>query len=171
MLSPYQGFEGRSITGVYKIAAAAFSGLALVAQTSDASPLTPSPYGNSLGTLVPGSVTTGGIQRETGWLLQPVTTSGPTVLEVLSSVYDESVAAGQIASVLLSLSGCQVATDQYVTGSATGAISFGGGVALDTACGIASGQPRVAQGGDVKRLLFKGQVVQRTIPLGIFQII
>jgi hypothetical protein len=144
-----------------------------MANTADASPLTPSPYGNSLGTLAPATITTAGVLRETAWLLQPVTVTGPTVLEVLSSVYDESVAAGQIASCVLSLSGAQVATDQYVATGGTGAgqILFNGSVAQDATCGIHAGQPRVLQTGDAPRLIFKGQVVQRTLPLGIFAII
>lgn len=173
MLSPYLGFEGRDITGVYRITVASASGLALTALASDTRPLTPSPYGNSLGSLTAGSVTTAGVVRETGWLLQPVTATGPSVFSVLSSVYDESIAAGQIASVLLSKSGAQVATDQYVAagGAGAGQILFDGTVALDKTCGIFNGQPRVLQTGDVARLLFKGQVVQRTLPLGIFEII
>jgi hypothetical protein len=169
MFTPILGFDERAIVGVYKVASVASSGLAMMALASDTTPLTPSPYGNSYGTVQPATITTAGVLRETGWLLQPVTASGPSVFSILASIYDESVPAGTVAGVVLSKSGCQIATDQYATG--TGAITFAGSVALDATCGINAGQPRTLQTGDVARLLFKGQVVQRTLPLGLFEII
>lgn len=173
MLTPYLGLEGRDILGVYKIAAAANSGLALQMVTSDATPLTPSPYGRQSGTLGPATVTTASGKKETGWLLQPVTPTGPSVFSVLASIYDESVAVGQVAAVVASRQGTQIATDQYVAagGSAAGQIVFDGTVALDELCGIYQGQPRVLQTGDLARLQFKGQVIQRNTPLAIFEII
>lgn len=169
MLTPFLGFDERAIVGVHKIAVASSSGIALMQATTDATPLTPSPYGNSYGTLTAATILTAGPVRETGFLLQPVTATGPSVFSILASIYDESVAAGTIAAVLLSKSGAMIATDQYSTG--TGAITFAGSVALDAACGYNAGLVRTVQAGDATRAIFKGQVVQRTLPLGIFQII
>ena len=170
MLSPFLGFEARDFVGTYVVAAAAASGLAMSLSGTDTTPLSPTPYGNSFGTLVPATCTTTNNLQETAWLLQPVTTTGPSVFNLLSSIYDESVMVGSVASVVLSRKGCQIATDQYLA-SGTGQIKFDGTVTLETECGIASGQPRVAQAGDLNRLQFKGQVVQRNVPCAIFQIL
>lgn len=175
MLSPFLGFVQSDIVGVFKAGAVMASGLALMLDTTDASPLTPSFYGNSFGTVKAATLTaTSGPARETGFLLQPVSTNGPSVFSVLASIYDESVAAGTNAAVLLSKSGAMIATDQYATGAATGAIKFDGTVALETACGINAGMARVAQTtapADTVRLVFKGQVTQRNTALAVFQIV
>lgn len=170
MLSPFLGFVQSDIVGVFKAGAVMASGLALMLDTTDASPLTPSFYGNSFGTVKAANITTAGVIRETGFLLQPVTTSGPSVFSVLASIYDESVAAGTNAAVLLSKSGAFIASDQYLA-SGTGAIKFDGTVALETACGINAGMVRTVQAGDASRLVFKGQVTQRNTALAVFQIV
>lgn len=170
MLSPFLGFTERDIVGTYVAGAAMNSGLAVVLSTSDTSPLTPNAYGNSFGTLALATCTTTNNLPEMGWVLQPVTTSGPSIFNLLSSIYDESVPVGANPAVVLSKPRAQVATDQYLA-TGTGHIAFDGSVALDTVCGIASGQPRVLQTGDLQRLIFKGQVVQRQIPCAIFEII
>lgn len=185
MLALLAGFMEKEIFGSFTVASATASGLAMAIQNSDNSPLNPSPYGNFFGTIAPATVTQTFVQsgttpfavtevsvsgREAGWLLQPVTSSGPALLNILAEVYDESVAAGGVAALALSKSGALIATDQYSTG--TGAISFGGAVALGTTCGINAGQPRVLQAGDAPRLIFMGKVVQRgTITMATFQII
>lgn len=172
MLSPFAGFEGREIFGAFTVANPTQSGLAVaISSTINASaPLNPNPYGNFYGTLVPASVTTSGLYKEQGWLLQPVSQTGPSILSILASIYDESVAVGQTAAVVLPVGGKLIATDQYLP-SGTGAIVFDGSVTLGTTCGIANGQPRVLQSGDVPRLVFLGKVVQRTVPCAIFQIV
>lgn len=169
MLSPLIGFADREVVGIYKVAAPAQSGLAMGSIVGDTSPLTPSPYGNSFGSIYPVSVTTAGVLRETGWLLQPVTATGPSVFSVIASIYDESVAQGQTAAVVASVSGKTIATDQYVA-SGSGAITVGT-TAIETICGIYQGQPRILQGGDQPRLIFKGQTVQNRIPCGMFLIL
>jgi hypothetical protein len=169
MLTPYLGFEARHIAGVYISTVAAASGLAMAIDPSYTAPLTPTPYGRQMGRLTVASCTNSNNLHETGWLLQPVTATGPSVFSVLASIYDESVAVNQVCAIVLSASNCQVATDQYVA-SGTGAILFDGSVALDSDVAIHNGQPRVPQSGDLPRLQFKGQVVQRNTPLGIFSI-
>ncbi len=169
MLSPLIGFTDREILGVYTVNAAAQSGLALGSVVGDLSVNSPSPYGNSFGSVAPVSCTTAGTLRETGWLLQPVTLTGPSVFSVLASIYDESVAAGQTAAMVASVSGKTIATDQYVA-SGTGAINLST-VAPDTIVGIFNGQPRLLQSGDQPRLQYKGQVLQRTIPCAMFLIL
>lgn len=180
MFSPYLGFTERDIYGVFKIIltnwsgspTSASSGLALQQDsTNDTSPLTPSTYANSLGSLIPATIVTSGApSHETGWLLQPANLTGPSILSLLSTVYDESIASGSTAAVVRSTQGALIATDQYVA-SSTGAITFGGSVALDAYIGLASGMPRVAQSGDVNRLQFKGSVVQRQTTCALFQIL
>lgn len=169
MLSPFLGLNERDILGVYAVAAAMNAGLAVGLSGADTTPLTPTPYGNSFGTVAAVSCTTTNNLKETGWLLQPVSASGPSIFNFLASIYDESVAAGAIASVVASKAGAQIATDQYLA-SGTGHIAFDGSVILDTACGIAAGQPRVTQAGDLNRLSFKGQVSQRLTACAIFEI-
>jgi hypothetical protein len=169
MLSPLLGFTERDIVGVFKVASASASGLAMIQDSlTDTSPLSPSPYANSFGSLVAASITTA--LPEDGYLLQPVTTTGPSVFSILASIYDESVAAGTTAALLLRKSGGFIATDQYVSGSGTGAITVGS-TSLNTICGIASGQFRIKQSGDTARAIFKGQVTQRATALAMFAII
>lgn len=168
MLSPFLGYTERDIVGVYSVASATASGVAVVADSSGTAPLSPTPYGNQYGAVVAASITAAGT-RELGFLLQPVTTSGPSLLSILAQVYDESIPAGAVAAVLLSKSGAQIATDQFATGTATGAILFDGSVAIDAVCGIASGLFRVKQGGDIARAQFLGAVNQRGSELAVFQ--
>lgn len=178
MFSPYLGFDERDIYGVHKInlahwtgtPATASSGLALMQDATNDGALVPSTYANSIGSLIPATVVTASApSRETGWLLQPVSTSGPSLLSLLSTVYDESIASGGTAAVCKSVSGAYIATDQYATG--TGAITFAGTVALDAELGIAAGMPRVLQTGDAIRLAYKGSVYQRQIQCLLAQII
>jgi len=171
MFSPFLGFNHKEIVGTFAINTAAQSGLAVYQNSGNATALSSGLYGNNFGDVVPATVTTTGTIRELGWLLQPATATGPSVFSVLASIYDESIAAGQNAAVVLSKSGCIIATDQFVSGSGTGAIKFDGTVAINTACGLINGQPRVTQTGDVNRLLFMGQVLQRNITCAVFQII
>lgn len=170
MLSPFIGFNERDLTGIYSIAVPMNSGLAVIQDSTDATPLTPSPYGNFFGRAVAASCLAANNLTETGWVMQPVTATGPSVFSLLSSIYDESIAAGAVASVLLSKKKAQIATDQYVTGAGAGAIKFDGTVPRLSLCGIANGQPRVAQAGDSNRLVFLGQVTQRNTPCAIFEI-
>lgn len=170
MLSPFLGFTERDIIGVYAVAAATASGVVVSQDATDTSPLSPTPYGNQFGHVVAASITTSPAgQRELGFLLQPVTTSGPTLLSILAQVYDESIPAGAVAAVLFAKTGCQVATDQYLA-SGTGKIAFDGSVALGTACGINAGLYRVTQAGDANRALFMGAVNQRGSEIAVFQI-
>lgn len=185
MLAPLQGWLDREVVGVFKVAVAMASGLAVVIDNSaNTAPLNPSPYANSFGQVkaaspaqtitqsgtTPFAVTAVVDARETGWLLQPVTASGPSLLSVLSQVYDESVAAGGTAAVLPSKAGALIGTDQYVTAGGA-AIKFDGTVALGAICGINNGQPRLVQAGDAGRLQFMGKVSQRLLALATFQII
>lgn len=170
MLSPFLGFTERDIIGVYAVNSATASGVIVSLDATNSAPLNPTPYGNQFGDVVAASITTSPAgQRELGFLLQPVTTNGPSLLSILAQVYDESIPAGAVAAVLFAKTGNQVATDQYVA-SGTGAISFSGSTALNTPCGIASGLYRVAQAGDVNRALFMGAVNQRGSELAVFQI-
>lgn len=169
MLTPFLGFEGRAIAGVFTVNAAAQSGLAM-SVAGDNSSNTTGVYGNNFGSVSPATIITSGTIRETGYLLQPVTATGPSIFSVLASIYDESVAAGTVASIVLSQSGNIIATDQYVA-SGTGAIAFAGTVLPGAALGLINGQPRVLQSGDVARGIFMGQVLQRTIPCLVMQII
>lgn len=171
MLSPFMGFEGREICGVFTVGAPAQSGLAMVLSAGDTTPLNPNPYGANFGTVVPASIiTASGPYKETGYLLQPVTQDGPSIFSILASIYDESVAQGQTAALVLPVAGKFIATDQYLL-SGTGAIAFDGSVAVGTTCGIASGQWRTLQTGDVPRAVFYGEVVQNDVPCAVFQII
>lgn len=174
MFSPYLGFMERDIVGTYKVSSAAASGLAMMLNVSDTSPNTPGVYANSLGSVVPASITTTASNKEIGWLLQPVTTSGPSILSLISSVYDESVAAGQTAAICLSKSNAIIATDQYVTTTADATYGINPLTAtLNAPCGIVSGQPRLkdATANDAERLLFVGAVYQRQILCGLFSLI
>ena len=181
MLALLAGWMEKDIFGSFKVAAATSSGLAMKIDSSDATPLSPSPYGNSFGSLVvaspgqtftqsgttPFAVTAVQTDRELGWLLQPVSTNGPALLNILAEVYDESVAAGGTAALALSRAGSLIATDQLGA-----SIVFDGSVTLGTICGINAGKPRVLVAGDAPRLKFMGKVVQRgTITMGTFQIL
>jgi len=183
VLSPLAGFQEREILGVYKVAAAMASGLAVGIDSTNTAPLNPSPYGNSFGSVTVASpvitVTQSGTTpfavsgisetREIGYLLQPVTTSGPSILSVLSQVYDESVAAGNTAAVLLAKSGGLIATDQYLTTTGN-AIKFDGSVTLGVACSIVNGITQLQSGLQATRSTFQGKIVQRNLPLAVFQI-
>ncbi len=171
MFSPLHGFLERESVGLFKVAAATNAGLAMDINGSDTSPFTASnSYAASYGTIVTASCTTAGNNtRELGWLLTPVTTSGPSLLNVLTKVDDESVAAGNVAVIYLSKAGALIATDQFSTG--TGIIHTDGTTAPGTICGIAAGQPRVLQSGDEPRLKLLGLVVQRGLKLCSFQIL
>lgn len=171
MFTPFLGFSHKDIIGTFAVNSAMQSGLAVIQNSGATQALTSGVYGNNFGDVVAATITSTGNLRELGWLLQPVTATGPSVFSVLASIYDESIAAGQNPAVILSKSGAIIATDQYVAGSGTGAIKFDGTVALGTACGLNGGQPRVAQSGDVDRLIFMGQVLQRNITCAIFSII
>jgi hypothetical protein len=179
MLTPFIGFHEREIIGVYVVGAPANSGLGMTLSTADATPIVATPYGNSFGTIVPATTNTaasgvGATFREQGYLLQPVTASGPSVFSILSSIYDESVPEGEVAGVVSPKAGAQIATDQYVA-SGSGAILFDGSVALLTQCSLNAGMVRTNQTNDVSRLLFLGQTVQRVqsgvAPLAVFQIL
>jgi len=160
MFSPYLGFQERDILGVFKVSVATSSGTAMQRDTTDTSPRVPSTYANSLGSVTAASILSSNGNKEIGWLLQPVSTAGPSLLSILSSVYDESVPALSTAAVVASKPGCHIATDQYVA-SSTGSITTS--TALDTTLGIASGMLRTVQGGDATRATFQGFVVQRRI--------
>jgi hypothetical protein len=182
MLSPLHGYLERESVGLFKVASATNSGLAMDISASDTSPMTLTTYGENYGTAVPATLTYSFTQsgttpfavtgisasRELGWLLQPVSASGPSLLNILVQVYDESVAAGQIAVLVMSKAGALIATDQYLA-SGTGHIDFT--QAPGTICGIASGQPRILQAGDVPRLKLLGAVSQRGIKLASFQVL
>lgn len=178
MFSPYLGFMERDIYGVHKIIlsnwsgspSSASSGLALMQDAANDGALTPSTYANSIGSLIPATVVTASKPaKETGWLLQPASTTGPSLLSLLSTIYDESISSGSTAAVCKSVAGAYIATDQYST--TTGAITFAGAVALDAYIGINAGQPRVLQAGDAQRLQYKGSVFQRQIQCALLQII
>lgn len=170
MLAPLSGWVDREVYGVFKVATATAAGLAVQIDATNTAPLSVSLYGNSFGSVVPASIVNAG-DMELGYLLQPVTATGPTLLNVLSQVYDESIAAGGTAAILPPKQGALIGTDQFATGAATGAIKFDNTVTLGTLCGIASGTIRVKQAGDVARLKFLGQVAQRNLTLAAFQII
>jgi hypothetical protein len=183
MLSPLAGFIEREILGIFKVNAAMASGIAVGIDATDTTPLSPSPYGNSFGSVVAASPVVSGtadtgtgaltalkLGREIGYLLQPVTATGPSILSVLSQVYDESIAEGNTAAVLLAKAGAMIATDQFQTSGAQ-AIKFDGTVALGTACSIVSGVTQVQTGLQATRSIFLGKIVQRRLPLGVFQIV
>jgi hypothetical protein len=183
MLSPLAGFQEREILGVFKVATAMASGLAVGIDSTNTAPLNPSPYGNSFGSVVvaspavtftqsgttPFAVSSISHTREIGYLLQPVTTNGPSLLSVLSQVYDESVAAGNTAAVLLAKAGGIIATDQYLTTTGQ-AIKFDGSVSLGAVCSIVNGVTQLQTGAQASRSIFLGKIVQRNLPLGVFQI-
>lgn len=183
MLALVQGFAEKDISGTYTVAAATASGLAMSLDASNTAPNNPTPYGNSYGSVIaaspaltitqsgttPFAVTNVVADRELGWLLQPASSSGPTLLNILTQVYDESVAAGNTCALALSKAGNIIGSDQYSTG--TGAITPGT-TALNTICGINAGQPRVQQAGDAARLKYQGKMVTRgNITLALFQIL
>jgi hypothetical protein len=172
MFSPLHGFLERESVGLFTVAAAMNSGLAVDINASDTTPFTnASPYGSVYGTAVTYSGTTASNNtRELGWLLTPVSTNGPSLLNILTQVYDESVAAGGTAVVVMSKAGALIATDQFVASGGT-AIKLDGTQAPGTIAGIASGQPRLLQGGDVARLKLIGAVVQRGLKLASFEIL
>lgn len=181
MLAPLQGWLDREVLGVFRVAAATASGVAMqIDNSQNTGPLNPSPYANSFGYAVaaspsqtitqsgttPFAVTSVVNQMELGYLLQPVSANGPALLSILSQVYDESVPAGATAAILPPKQGAFIGTDQFGT-----SVKFDGTVALGTVCGINAGQVRVLVAGDAPRLKFMGKVVQRTLSLATFQIL
>lgn len=171
MFSPLHSFIEREHMGMYKVNFSTPSGIAVDIDPSNTAPLAGSVYGAIYGNVVAYTGTTASNNtRELGWLLQPVTATGPSLLNVLTMVYDESVAQGQTAVVCMSKAGALIATDQFVT-SGTGQILFSGATALGTICGINAGVVRTLQTGDVPRLKFLGKITQRNLSLGGFQIL
>ena len=183
MLSPLAGWVDRELLGVFTVATALPSGTAVDISSADTSPLTPSPYGNSFGTVVaatsseafvqsgttPFAVTDVGLGRPLGWLLQPVNSTGPSLLEIMTQVYDENILQGGTAAVLPAKAGAFIATDQFSSG--TGAVKFDGTVPLGTQLGVNAGLLRVRQAGDTPIGKFVGQVVQRNTACAAFQIL
>ena len=171
MFSPLHSFLEREHMGMYKVNFATPSGIAVDVDPTNTAVLAGSVYGAVYGNVVAYSGTTASNNtRELGWLLQPVTATGPSLLNVLTQVYDESVAEGQTAVVCMSKAGALIATDQFVT-TGTGAIKFDTSVAAGTICGINAGVVRTLQAGDVPRLKFLGKITQRNLSLGGFQIL
>lgn len=182
--SPLHGFLEREHMGMFPVKTALASGLAVEIDNTNTAPLSGGVYGAVYGNVVAATPTqtitqsgttpfavTGVVNgRELGWLMQPVTTSGPSLLNVLTQVYDESVAVNSNPVVCLSKTGALIATDEYVA-SGTGAVKFDGTTAIATICGINAGQPRVLQAGDAPRLKFLGKVVQRNLTCAAFQIL
>jgi len=173
MLAPLQGWLDREVMGVFRVATAMASGVAVsIDNSQNTGPLNPSPYSNSFGFAVAATIASASAgSKELGYVLQPVTTNGPALLSILSQVYDESVPANATTAILPPKQGALIGTDQYVTGAGTGAIKFDGTVALGALCGINAGLVRVKQAADEPRLQFMGKVVQRLLPLATFQIV
>lgn len=171
MFSPLHSFLEREHMGMYKVNFSTPSGIAVDIDPTNSAVLAGSVYGAIYGNVVAYTGTTASNNtRELGWLLQPVTATGPSLLNVLTQVYDESVAQGQTAVVCMSKAGALIATDQYLA-TGTGAIKFDGTVAAGTICGISAGAPRALQAGDVPRLKFLGKITQRNLSLAGFQIL
>lgn len=170
MFSPLHGFLEREQMGMFAVNTALASGLAVDIDTTNTAPLTGSIYGPVYANVVTATLTTASNNlREIGWLMQPVTASGPSLLNVLTQIYDESVKQGSVAVVVMPKAGALIATDQFLA-TGTGKIAFDGTVAPGTVCGIAAGQPRVLQAGDQPRLKFLGKVVQRAAACASFQL-
>lgn len=183
MFSPLHGFLEREHMGMFSVNTALASGLAVEIDTTNNNPLSGSIYGAVYGNVVAASpaqtITQSGTTpfavtnvvngRELGWLMQPVTASGPSLLNVLTQVYDESVAVKSNPVVCLSKTGALIATDQFVA-SGTGQITFANGT-VGSICGINAGQPRIQQAGDAPRLKLLGKVVQRGLTCAAFQIL
>jgi len=158
--------------GMYKVNFSTPSGIAVDLDPTNTAVLAGSVYGAIYGNVIAYTGTTASNNtRELGWLLQPVTATGPSFLNVMTNVYDESVAQGQTAVVCMSKAGALIATDQYITGAGTGAIKFDGTVIPGTICGINAGVVRTLQAGDQPRLKFLGKITQRNLSLGGFQIL
>lgn len=173
MLAPLQGWLDREVMGVFRVATAMASGIVVsIDNSQNSGPLNPTPYSNSFGFATAATIAnTNAGAKELGYVLQPVSTNGPSLLSILSQVYDESVPANATTAILPPKQGALIGTDQYPTGASTGAIKFDGTVALGALCGVNAGLIRVAQAGDQQRFQFMGKVVQRTLPLATFQIV
>jgi hypothetical protein len=172
MFSPLHGYLEREFMGMYQVNFATPAGIAVTLDSTNTAPLSGSIYGATYGDVVAattntGASTVGYTTRELGWLLQPVTASGPSLLNILVQVYDESIPQGATAVVCMSKTGALIATDQYET-SGGQAIKFDGTVALNTACSINAGLVRTVTTDDITRLLFQGKIVQRNLTLASF---
>lgn len=164
MFSPLQGYTEREKFGMFAVHTALASGLAVEPDSGSTASMTPSPYGPIFGNVVVANcVTASGTLRELGWLEQPVTTSGPSLLQILGQIYNESVPIDANAVIVQSKAGAMIATDQL---DAT--ILFDGSLTPGTPCGIHDGKPRTVQTGDAPRLRLLGQVTQRGVACGAF---
>lgn len=180
MFSPLHGYLEREHVGMFAVNTALASGLAVEIDPSNTAPLSGGVYGAVYGNVVvaspgqtitqsgttPFAVTAVSSTRELGWLMQPVTSTGPSLLNILSQTYDESLKQGSNPVVVMSKAGAFICTDQL-----DASIVFNGTVNLGTVCGIHNGQPRVLVAGDAPRLKFLGKVVQRSLTCAAFQIL
>ena len=172
MLSPLLGWNDREVIGIHKVNSVTAAGVAVQINSATLGPITgTSPYATVFGDVIPASITVQN-DRELGYLLQPVSATGPALLSILSQIYDESVPAGATAAILPSKAGAYIASDQFVNtgGSAAGQILLDGTVTPGTLCGIANGLFRTKLAGDIARVKFLGKVVQRQNTLAAFQI-
>jgi hypothetical protein len=172
MFSPLHGFLERELMGMFKVNFSTPAGIAVDVDPTNTAPLSGSVYGAIHSNVVAYTGTTASNNlRELGWILQPVTATGPSILNIMTMVYDESVAQGQTCVVVPSKAGALIATDQYLT-SGTGFIDFSGSHGVPGAiCGINAGVVRLLQTGDVPRLKLLGKFTQRNLSLAGFQIL
>jgi hypothetical protein len=169
MFSPLHSYIEREHMGMYTVTAPMQSGTAVDIDPTNTTPISGSIYGAIYGNIVAATCAVAG-SRELGWLLQPVTATGPTIFNLITQVYDESVAQGSTAVVAMSKAGALIGTDQITT-SGVNAILFDNTVALGTLCGLNAGKLEKTNGTEVNRAKFMGKVTQRNITLAMFQLL
>jgi hypothetical protein len=91
MFSPLHGYLEREFMGMYQVNFATPAGIAVTLDSTNTAPLSGSIYGATYGDVVAASTNTsattvGFTTRELGWLLQPVTASGPSLLNIQCSI-------------------------------------------------------------------------------------